>query len=174
MRILIVATLLILVPLGARGADLVVWWEQGVYPQVDEAVREIIAAVEQKTGKEVEFVQPGQYEVGDEVQAALEAGRPPDFLYATLSDWTARWAYEDQLADLEGALGPVLDLFDPDAVEAAMLLDSRTGRRGVHAALERFQAPVAVRGRIPSIAYSRCAGAGSSPQSAPWAAAPAR
>ena len=29
-------------PLGAQGADLVVWWEKGFYPQEDEAVAEII------------------------------------------------------------------------------------------------------------------------------------
>jgi multiple sugar transport system substrate-binding protein len=126
------ATMLAMSPLGARGADLVVWWEEGLYPQADEAVAEIIAAFEQDTGKQVELVQPGQNEVNDEVQAALKAGRPPDFLYATLTDWTARWAYEDQLADLAGALAPVLNLFDPDTVEAARLLNGRTGRRGLY------------------------------------------
>ena len=33
-----------------------VWWEKGYYPQEDEAVREIVAAFEQKTGKQVELV----------------------------------------------------------------------------------------------------------------------
>jgi ABC-type glycerol-3-phosphate transport system substrate-binding protein len=42
--------------LGARGADMIVWWEQGFYPQADEAIREIIAAFEQQTGKHVDFV----------------------------------------------------------------------------------------------------------------------
>jgi hypothetical protein len=36
----------------------VVWWEKGFYAQEDEAVREIVAAFEQKTGKQVELVQP--------------------------------------------------------------------------------------------------------------------
>ena len=43
-------------PLGAEAADLVVWWDKGFYPQEDEAVREIIAAFEQETGKQVELV----------------------------------------------------------------------------------------------------------------------
>ncbi len=43
-------------PLGAQAADLVVWWEKGYYAQEDEAVREIIAAFEQETGKQVELV----------------------------------------------------------------------------------------------------------------------
>ena len=48
------AAILAMAPLGARGADLVVWWDKGFYPQEDEAVAEIIAAFEHKTGKQVE------------------------------------------------------------------------------------------------------------------------
>ena len=55
---IVLAAALILAPLGARAADLVVWWEKGYYPQEDEAVAEIIAAFEQETGKQVELVLP--------------------------------------------------------------------------------------------------------------------
>ena len=54
----ILAVTLVTAPLGAESADLVVWWEKGFYVQEDEAVREIVAAFEQKTGKQVELVQP--------------------------------------------------------------------------------------------------------------------
>ena len=50
-RAVILAAALMLAPLGARAADLVVWWEEGFNPGEDEAVREIVAAFEQKTGK---------------------------------------------------------------------------------------------------------------------------
>ena len=125
---------LILAPLGARAADLVVWWEQGYYAQEDAALREIIAAFEQKTGKQVELVQPTQDEVFDRTQAALEAGQPPDFLFGANGErQVARWAYEDRLVDLEGVLAPVLDLFDADTIEVSTLLDGKTGRRGLYA-----------------------------------------
>ena len=52
----VLGALLMLAPLGAQAADLVVWWEQGYYAQEDEAVREIIAAFEQESGKQVELV----------------------------------------------------------------------------------------------------------------------
>ena len=55
-RAVVLAVALVLAPLGARAADLVVWWEKGSIPQEDEALREIIAAFEQKTGKQVELV----------------------------------------------------------------------------------------------------------------------
>jgi multiple sugar transport system substrate-binding protein len=133
-RAVVLALALVLTPLGAQAADLVIWWEQGFYPQEDQAVREIIAAFEQKTGKQVELVQPAQDEVFDRVQAALAAGQPPDFLYSIpSSNWTARWAYDGRLVDLEDALGRSLDLFDADTIEASTLLDGKIGRRGLYA-----------------------------------------
>jgi multiple sugar transport system substrate-binding protein len=116
---------------SAEAADLVVWWEKGFYPQEDEAVAEIVAAFEQETEKQIELVQPAQDELFDRAQAALAAKRPPDFLFGTDVYWE-QWAYEDHLADLEGALGPVLDLFDADILGAATLLNGGTGRRGLY------------------------------------------
>jgi multiple sugar transport system substrate-binding protein len=125
---------LLMAPLGAQGADLVVWWEKGFNREEDEAVAEIIAAFEQKTGKHVELVQPTQDEMFDKLQAALAAGQPPDFLFGTSGErWVAQAAYEDQLVDLEGALGPVLDLFDADAIEVSTLLNGKTGGRSLYA-----------------------------------------
>ena len=54
-QVTVLAAAIMLAPLGARAADLVVWWEQGFYAQEDEAVREIIAAFEQDSGKQVEL-----------------------------------------------------------------------------------------------------------------------
>jgi len=59
----LVALALILTPLGARAADLVVWWEEGFNPEEDAAVREIIAAFEQETGKRVKLDQPSQSDI---------------------------------------------------------------------------------------------------------------
>jgi multiple sugar transport system substrate-binding protein len=130
----VVAAALMLTLPTAQSADLVVWWEQGFYAQEDEAVAEIIAAFEQQTGKEVELVQVLQEEIFDKADAALEAGQPPDFLFAIPSTrWVAQQAYEDRLADLKGALGPVLDLFDADAIEVSTLPNGRAGRRGLYA-----------------------------------------
>jgi ABC-type glycerol-3-phosphate transport system substrate-binding protein len=82
-RAVVLAIAIVMAPLGARGADLVVWWEKGFYPQADEAVAEIVAAFEQDTGKEVELVQPTQAEIIKQAVDALRAGRAPDFLFST-------------------------------------------------------------------------------------------
>jgi multiple sugar transport system substrate-binding protein len=132
MRHLIPAVLasLLLVPLSAHAADLVVWWEKGFYPQEDEAVREIVAAFEQKTGKRVELALVPYDKTYDKTQAALAAGRPPDFVLPR--EGVPQWAYQGKLADLKDALGPVLALFDADAIEAGTLLNGATGRRGLY------------------------------------------
>jgi multiple sugar transport system substrate-binding protein len=130
----ILAATLILAPLGARTADLVVWWEKGFYPREDEAVAEIVSTFEQDTSKKLDLVQPSQAEIQDKAESALAAGRPPDFLFSTLSQrWIPRWAYEGRFTDLEAVLGPVLGLFDADAIEVSRLLNGNTSRRGLYA-----------------------------------------
>jgi multiple sugar transport system substrate-binding protein len=133
-RAIALAGLLIMAPLRAHTADLVVWWEKGFYPQADEAVREIVASFEQETGKQVELVQPAQDEIIEKTVSALQAGEPPDFLFSSVIETSAaRWAYDDQLVELDDVLGPVLNLFDADSVEVSTLLNGKTGRRVLYA-----------------------------------------
>jgi multiple sugar transport system substrate-binding protein len=126
----VLAVALAMVPLGARAADLVVWWEEGANPEEDAAVRETIAAFEQETGKQVQLVLAQQ----EKLVAALEAGRPtPDFVFTVAETQPyERWAYEGRLVDLADAVGHFSDLFDPDALERVTLLDGTTGQRGLY------------------------------------------
>ena len=133
-RILIVAAAIILAPLGARAADLVVWWEKGWYPQEDEAVKEIVAAFEQETGKQVELVVDPQGKLVSDLVAALEAGRGiPDFVFTvTETQPYEQWIYEGRLVDLTDAVGHSSGLFDPDALERVTLLNATSGQRGLY------------------------------------------
>jgi multiple sugar transport system substrate-binding protein len=125
---------LALAPVSASSADLVVWWEKGFYEQEDEAVAEIVAAFEQDTGKEVELVHHSNEELPEQLVAALEAGRPPDFAFGLwLSEYSAKWAFEDRLVDLSDVVGHFADLFDPDALHWVMLLNARTQQRALYA-----------------------------------------
>jgi multiple sugar transport system substrate-binding protein len=130
----ILAASLVLVPAGARAADLVVWWEEGFNPEEDVAVKEIIAAFEHKTGKKVQldFFPPGK-SIGSP-PAVVEAGHPPDFLYGNdISPVFPQWAHEGRLTDLTDALGPLAAQFDRDTLEDATLFDATVGRRSLHA-----------------------------------------
>ena len=106
---IVLAAILLLTPLGTRAADLLIWWEKGYYAQEDDAIREIVAAFEQETGKQVELVLLSDAELPDKIVAALEAGQPPDFAFSLwLPEYVAPWAFEDRLVDLSDAIGPLL------------------------------------------------------------------
>ena len=129
-RAVVLAVAIVLAPLGARAADLVVWWEKGFYPQEDAAVREIIAAFEQKTGKQVELVSTrtgrdlDEAASGDRGRAAarLRFRRPHRRLHR------ANGLSRIGSSTSTDAIGPVLDLFDPDALAGSTWLDGKTGQ----------------------------------------------
>jgi multiple sugar transport system substrate-binding protein len=131
---IIVATAFILAPPAAHAADLVVWWEQAYTPEEDAAVREIVAAFEDNTGKQVELVVLYEEEHSAGIVAALQAGDPPDFAFGTLfTPFIAEWAYEDRLVDLSAMVGSFAIIFDPDALDRATLVNAKTGQRALYA-----------------------------------------
>src|SRR3954451_12347297 len=135
-RAVLLAVALVLVPLGTRAADLMVWWEKGFYPEEDQAVGELVTAFERKTGKKVELAfYAQQSELPGRTAAAVEAGHPPDLVYGldVALTYFARWAHEDRLVDLAGALGPLAAQFDKDALDRGTLLDATAGERGLYA-----------------------------------------
>jgi multiple sugar transport system substrate-binding protein len=130
----LLAAAVVIGPLDARSADLVVWWEKGFYDQEDDAVKEAIAAFEQGGGNEVELVFYDQAELIDAIQGALAAGRPPDFAFGIdINRHMSKWAFDDKLVDITEAVGPFSDLFDPDALAWLMLLNQKTEQRALYA-----------------------------------------
>jgi multiple sugar transport system substrate-binding protein len=125
---------LVLAPLGATAADLVVWWQKGTYAQEDEALRDIIAAFEQGSGNQVELSLLEETEFQKRIVAALQASQPPDFAFSFRSgDYISQWAFDDRLVDLTGAVGHFSDLFDPDALLWWVRLNHKTGQRALYA-----------------------------------------
>jgi multiple sugar transport system substrate-binding protein len=127
------ATMLLLMPLGAQAADLVVWWDKGFYPQEDQAVRETIAAFEHKADKQVELVLQPQAEMPDKLVAALEAGQPPDFAFhSTAQNYVGSWASQNRLMDLSDAIGAFSNLFDPDTLAWVTWRNAQTGQKALY------------------------------------------
>jgi multiple sugar transport system substrate-binding protein len=130
---ILLAAALVLTPLGARAADLVVWWEEGFNSGEDAAVREISAAFEQKTGRKVDLSIYSREKLLSKILPAIEAGQPPDLVYApVIEDHMGQWAHEGRLVDLTDALGPMTAQFDREALDAITLLDATTGQRGLY------------------------------------------
>jgi multiple sugar transport system substrate-binding protein len=132
-RDLILATMLILSPFAARAADLVVWWGEGFYPQENEAVREIVAAFEQRSGQQVELTFYEDTELLHKLAAALEGGWPPGFVWGIeLSEYLSSWAFEDRLVDLSDAIGHFSDSFDPEVLDWVTVLNGRTKQKALY------------------------------------------
>ncbi len=109
---------------------------QGLYPEEDTALAELARAFETKTGLKTEFVRHDNWETPKEIEPAIAAGRPPDFLfaYATPSQGQfERWAAEGRLVDLADTLGGFVDVFDKDFFDISTAANGRTGRRGLYA-----------------------------------------
>ena len=132
-KVIGIAAMLAMAPVGARAADLVVWWDEGYYTEEDAAVRETIAAFEHETGKQVELALHPMEELPDKIAAALEAGRPPDFAFGFwLDGYAEQWAYEDRLVDLTDTIGHFSDLFDPGQLNRAVLLNATKGEKALY------------------------------------------
>jgi multiple sugar transport system substrate-binding protein len=133
-RTVVLAAALILAPLGAKAADLVVWWDQGFNLDEDAALREVIAAFEQRSGKRVELDFQGLGEFEDRLVTAVEAGRPPDIAFGiNVDEYIPEWAFHDRLVDLTDTVSHFSDLFDPDALAWWMLLNQKTEQRALYA-----------------------------------------
>jgi multiple sugar transport system substrate-binding protein len=131
---IIVAVAIVMAPFGARDADLVVWWDHGFYPAEDAALREVIAAFKQSSGKEIELVFYSGSELMDRIEAGLEGGQLPDFAFGTdVNRYMSKWAYDDRLVDITEAVGHFSDLFDPNALSWFMRLNQKTRQRALYA-----------------------------------------
>ena len=69
-RTILLAAALVLAPLGARAADLVVWWEDEFAPGENDAVREMIAAFEKKTDHRI-LAHLGSADFASRIQSSL-------------------------------------------------------------------------------------------------------
>jgi multiple sugar transport system substrate-binding protein len=132
MKAAVLATALMLAASSVWAADLVVWWDEGYYAEEDQALRDVIAAFEQESGKEVELVFLPMEALPDRLAAAL-AGQPPDVAFGFWLNTSApQWALEDRLVDLSDAVGHFSDLFDPAQLDRATLLNATTGRKALY------------------------------------------
>ena len=101
----------------SNSVSAVLWWvkfETGLLttkPEEDAAVREIVAAFEQHSGKQVELDLPSHNDIEAKIVAAVSAGQPPDFLFGVNTDYYyGQWANEDRLIDLSDVIGHFANL----------------------------------------------------------------
>jgi multiple sugar transport system substrate-binding protein len=132
-RAVVLTTAIVMAPLCARAADLVLSWHQAHHAEEDAALMEVVAAFEQDTGKQVEVSLVPLEEQPSKIEAAFETGRPPDVAFGFwLITYIPKGAFEDRLVDLTDSVGSFSDMFDPAQLDRAMLLNERTGRKAMY------------------------------------------
>jgi len=121
-------------PLPALAADLKIFWDEGFYPEEDAAIEAVVAAYEQKSGKDVELTFYSQDEVLDKTLAALDAGDPPDLALAFgVSSYVPKWALDGTLADLSDVVAPIKEQFYSGALDSGRLRNGQTGETAYYA-----------------------------------------
>lgn len=125
----VLAAVLATTPLGAEAADLVVWWDKGLFEQEDQAVRDMVAAYERQSGERVELVLvPQGPEFTAKLEAALRAGSPPDLARGGPCCLRADlWAAQGLLVDLSDVVLPIRHRFFPGLLEYTFLPSPATG-----------------------------------------------
>lgn len=120
-------------PAPTLAADLKIDWEQGFYPEEDQAITAVVAAYQKDTGKTVELNLYPQDDFAAKIVPMIEAGNPPDVLMSLGIGYLPAWAQDDKVADLSDVVGPIEDQFYPGALTSVRLRNGRTGQSGYYA-----------------------------------------
>jgi multiple sugar transport system substrate-binding protein len=115
--------------------NLVIWWNKSYYPEEDQQFDKTVAAFEEQSGINVEYVYYTNEDVPRKVLAALTAGDPPDLAYGFLFDLahTSRWAYDGVLEDVSDVVEPIKEHLLPTAIQAVTLENGQTNERSIYA-----------------------------------------
>jgi ABC-type glycerol-3-phosphate transport system substrate-binding protein len=107
-------------------------WAKAVHRVVTDNISPEQA--EQESGKQVQLILSPQEELLSKIQAALQAGKPPDFAFGLdASSYISQWAFDDRLVDLSAAVGTFTNMFDAEVLNSATLLNGRSGQRALYA-----------------------------------------
>ena len=116
---------------------------KGFYPQEDnggQRDRRSLRAGDRQAGRARLYPED---ELPAKLEAALEAGRPPDFAFGVLfQDYIGEWAVEDRLVDLSDAIGSLREPVRSGCARRVDLLDAQTGQKApVRAAVGPLDQP---------------------------------
>jgi multiple sugar transport system substrate-binding protein len=120
---------------SASDSQLRIWWSQGFLPIENEAIQQIVSDWQQKSGSKAELTLFANDVLMKEVKIALEAGKPPDLVFARTIDYILlpRLAWENKLADVADVLEPVKNTYIPSALAAVSYQNNVAKKRSYYA-----------------------------------------
>jgi multiple sugar transport system substrate-binding protein len=120
---------------AAAQETLVIYFSKGFYPQEDKALDDVIAKYQKKTGVKVELSRYAPQEMIPKTVAALDAGNPPDIVYADVFDFqvAGKWAFEGRLEDVSDIINPMKGKFLPNTIETTFMYNDKEKKRAYYA-----------------------------------------
>ena len=117
------------------GGNVVVWWNKSYYPEEDAALEAVIADWEAESGSTVELSYFTTEDLPTKILSAVEAGNPPDVVFAHLNDWQINplLAWQGKLEDVSDVVEPMADAYTQAALDSVNLLNNETGERSYYA-----------------------------------------
>ncbi|NEN93155.1 MAG: carbohydrate ABC transporter substrate-binding protein, partial [Okeania sp. SIO3H1] len=115
---------------------LTIWWTRGFYPEEDEAIKQIVAQWEKKSGYPVELLFFNDNEsLKITLLEAVTAEKPPDIVYNYELEFgiSPRLAWEDKLADVSDVIEPVKSLYTETALASVYLNNNVAKKRSYYA-----------------------------------------
>ena len=120
---------------AAAQETLVIYFSKGFYPQEDKALDDVIDKFQKKTKVKVELSRYAPQEMIPKTVAALDAGNPPDIVYADVFDFqvAGKWAFEGRLEDLSDIITPNKGRFLPNTIETTFMWNDKEKKRAYYA-----------------------------------------
>jgi multiple sugar transport system substrate-binding protein len=117
-------------PQPLEAADLTIWWTRGFYPAQDEGITQVAEQFQKDTGTTVDLEFYSNKDIPLKLQAALEAGQPPDVSDGAsgYSPHLKQWALEGRFVDLGDIVEPLTKSIDPALLKTAYLENKSTGK----------------------------------------------
>ncbi|NEQ35920.1 MAG: carbohydrate ABC transporter substrate-binding protein [Okeania sp. SIO3I5] len=114
---------------------LTIWWVKGFYPEEDEAIKQIVAQWEKKSGYPAQLLLLNDDKNLDITLEATKMGKPPDIVYNPRIEYaiTPRLAWEDKLADVSDVIEPVKSLYTQTALASVYLNNNVAKKRSYYA-----------------------------------------
>lgn len=100
--------------------DIHIIWTQGFLPEENEAIATLVSNWEQQSGLKADLTLMSQRDIIQETTQAVEAGNPPDVLFAIAgdTDFIPEMAWRGKLADVSQIIEGTKDTYTASAVEA--------------------------------------------------------
>ncbi len=115
----------------AAGQTVTAWWNQGFYPAEDQALKDMVAAWEKKTGNTMNLTIYNGSDLPAKIISAMTTGQVPDICYVDNADFLLlpQAAWNDSVADVSDVVETQKVEYSKTALTAASLYDNVTHKR---------------------------------------------